>query len=365
MPPSASRVASMFHAAYGGGWANISQASKEAVFGAWVFHLRQHLNGRPGTVYMGGRPKPTKVTVDGDARIKLVGFAVPEVGFVEYDDDRRQVRVLSRSGGVLSHANVNIRFTRTVSGLKQAGKDLAYQSILLLNDIKRNTPDATRAQKDDRQTLERQKLDKELAEAERRRNWAESHINGPELVAGLERAGIKATYQDNLTGGVIWLNGYSFKVSWGTVESTNVYFWFLSSGSDYGLLPDGSRSHDGRVPAMPKGDAIPLIVKGVKAALTKIEAAAAQKKEETPEAEEVWSVARDGYMLEDAGEAEADHSQGYIAEVETFTSKAKALAYAKDIAPAYLVRGTQMWNEPVGQVEEHDRRAWYQLVQAG
>jgi hypothetical protein len=161
MPPSATRVASRFHVAYGGSWGSLPSEYKETVFGAWVFHLRQHLNGHPGTVFMNGRPKPTKVTlaggtVDGDARLQLVGFAVPGVGFVEYDDARRQVKVLSRSGGVLAHVSVNIRFSPTVSGLKQAGKDLAYQSILLLNDVKLNTPERTR---------EREQAEK--AEAER------------------------------------------------------------------------------------------------------------------------------------------------------------------------------------------------------
>jgi hypothetical protein len=77
-----------------------------------------------------------------------------------------------------------------------------------------------------------------------------------------------------------------------------------------------------------------------------------------------WSVARDGYMLEETGDAGEDHSQGYIAEVRVFNSKSKALAYAKDIAPAYLVPGTQMWNEPVGQIEEEDRPVKYKLIQA-
>ena len=77
-----------------------------------------------------------------------------------------------------------------------------------------------------------------------------------------------------------------------------------------------------------------------------------------------WSVARDGYMLEETGDAGEDHSQGYIAEVRVFDSKSKALAYAKDIAPAYLVPGTQMWNEPVGQIEEEDRPVRYKLIQA-
>lgn len=69
----------------------------------------------------------------------------------------------------------------------------------------------------------------------------------------------------------------------------------------------------------------------------------------------VWSVARTGY---DIGEEDDGEFQGYVAEVELFDSKADAIAYARDIGGATVVKGTQMWNEPMGQVEEHDRVAW-------
>jgi hypothetical protein len=71
-------------------------------------------------------------------------------------------------------------------------------------------------------------------------------------------------------------------------------------------------------------------------------------------------------MLAESGEGDEDDASGYIAEVETFNSKAKAMAHARDIAPAYVVKGTQMWNEPIGQTEEDETafgRAWYTLVQ--
>jgi hypothetical protein len=60
---------------------------------------------------------------------------------------------------------------------------------------------------------------------------------------------------------------------------------------------------------------------------------------------EAWSVVTLG----------TDHA--YATEVETFPSKAKATAAAKDRGNCYVVKGTQMWNEPLGQVEEHDRIA--------
>ena len=170
MPPSATRVASRFHSAtvgYRGTWEFLSPESKEVVLGAWVYDLRQALNGRPGTVFMRGRPKPTKVSVaagavDGDARLQLVGFAVPDVGFVEYEPARRQVRVLSRSGGVLAYETVNIRFDLSISALKSAGKALSYHSSLLLSDIKGGEPDRARTREQDQQA------EADRAEQERR-----------------------------------------------------------------------------------------------------------------------------------------------------------------------------------------------------
>lgn len=62
------------------------------------------------------------------------------------------------------------------------------------------------------------------------------------------------------------------------------------------------------------------------------------------EPKEVWSVASMG-------------QGGYATEVEVFNNKAKAEAKARDLGNCYVVKGTQMWNEPLGQVEEHDRPA--------
>lgn len=48
---------------------------------------------------------------------------------------------------------------------------------------------------------------------------------------------------------------------------------------------------------------------------------------------------------------------GYAAEVDVFKSKADAERAARDRGDCYVVKGTQMWNEPLGQVEENDRTA--------
>lgn len=66
--------------------------------------------------------------------------------------------------------------------------------------------------------------------------------------------------------------------------------------------------------------------------------------------EPVWSVAWLG------------RNHGYVTEVEFYGSKEKAMEAAKLHGDCYVVKGTQMWNEPLGQVEEHDREAWYRYI---
>lgn len=66
---------------------------------------------------------------------------------------------------------------------------------------------------------------------------------------------------------------------------------------------------------------------------------------------EVWSVVTTGKR------------DGYAAEVDTFSSKENAEREARSRGGCYVVKGTQMWNEPLGQVEEHDRPAPYRFFQ--
>lgn len=54
----------------------------------------------------------------------------------------------------------------------------------------------------------------------------------------------------------------------------------------------------------------------------------------------------------------ASFRDGYATDVESFSSKEEAFEHVLDYGPAwYAIQGTQMWNEPMGQVEEHDRPA--------
>ena len=54
-------------------------------------------------------------------------------------------------------------------------------------------------------------------------------------------------------------------------------------------------------------------------------------------------------------------SHGYATEVDLFSSKAKAETKARDLGNCYVVKGTQMHNEPIGHVEEHNREAPYKF----
>ncbi len=59
--------------------------------------------------------------------------------------------------------------------------------------------------------------------------------------------------------------------------------------------------------------------------------------------EETWSVVSLG------------RNDGYAAEVWTFDTKSAAVEFAKETGDVHVVKGTQMWNEPLGQIEESDR----------
>jgi len=78
-----------------------------------------------------------------------------------------------------------------------------------------------------------------------------------------------------------------------------------------------------------------------KAYLKKLDADSAALAEEYED--EIWSVVQ----LED----------GYATDVDTFSSEKEAIARAKDIGGANVVKGTQIWNKSLGVVEESDRRA--------
>lgn len=68
--------------------------------------------------------------------------------------------------------------------------------------------------------------------------------------------------------------------------------------------------------------------------------------EQKEKSDEVWSIA-------------TKDEDGYAKEVDTFESRESAEEEARDRGNCYVIKGTQMWNEPIGQVEEHDRQASY------
>jgi len=103
---------------------------------------------------------------------------------------------------------------------------------------------------------------------------------------------------------------------------------------------------------LPREKADALLKKGLQALKAKLTKAARERDAQNAQRanDEVWSVAHTG------------HGHGYVTEVDTFSSKSKAMQAAKDAGGAYVMRGTQMWNEPLGQIEESNRPASYQWV---
>lgn len=365
---------------------NLSEESKAVVLGALVFDLRKEVNSR-SQFYFNGRPKDVKFRVV-DGRIEVKDFPVPEVARIEYDPEQRVVKVLSRGGVVLAKAPFTARLDYTTVSLKAFGKAMSLPIRILLSGIRKEedarteryktqeepprqeerTPPQTRRSPEDFAKEQAAKAD-----AERKRKYLETHISSQQLSDALSHVGIKAKirgfeYERNMIVGEEGLNLY-----WNTTDNSSHFFWILRHPYTGERLPDGEGSYSGRVPMTEVEKGAKAIAAEVKDTLKKIEVGAAKKKKEEEakvlqETQGVWSVARTNDMIAETnrgGDDEDDDGErnGYIGEVETFNSKEKALAYARDIAPCYVVKGTQMWNEPIGQVEEHDKVAWYQFVQ--
>lgn len=51
---------------------------------------------------------------------------------------------------------------------------------------------------------------------------------------------------------------------------------------------------------------------------------------------------------------QTESDSGYAADVTPCLSRAEAVREARDLGGAFIVKGTQCWNEPVGQTEESD-----------
>ncbi len=192
-------------------------------------------------------------------------------------------------------------------------------------------------------------------------------VQALEIQAQLKKAGIPTDIQ--------WRDGHAhftassagyITLRWGVRGDKALYWAWEADRSE--KLPGASKDYAGefplragdvqRLPQWADGILAPKIlkrlVKEAKAAFDKIQAAREETKTKAAAAEgsaedatdNVWSVVTLG----------KDH--GYATEVDTFASKDAAVQAAKERGGVYVVKGTQMWNEPLGQVEEHDKPAW-------
>lgn len=125
-------------------------------------------------------------------------------------------------------------------------------------------------------------------------------------------------------------------------------FWFLSGDHSESLSEkDRYRNFSGEVPNRSPEENNTALVKEIAAAIYKLRQTAPEKKDEVSP-ETPWSV--------------VSMHDGYAAHVLVFANKKDAMKEAQDRGRVYLVKGTQMWNEPLGQVEEHNRVAHHQWV---
>lgn len=339
-----------------------------------MFNLRQNVN-RPWAV-MYKRPKDVRFKALPDGSIEVKDFPVPEVSRIEFDGT--VLRVLSRSGQVLAKSTPPpLRFNYTAVALKAAGKELASASSSLLHELKENAPgraqeqidttqqqeaDALRRQRETKELEERsrrEQVEKQKAEQARLERERQAGVHPDDLKEALSRLGVKGSVGRS-NQGYNYISMGDVKVTWG--YSRGGLRWSVNSLYSGWTLSDGSFGRGGELPRQDSYEKNVLaIAKAVVSGIKDIEAKAQRKKVE--EEHGAWSVAWTGYMLADSGEDEDENevNGSYVMRVETFDSREEAEGYARNNGPAYVVQGTQMWNEPLGQVEEHDRDAktWF------
>ncbi len=377
---------------------DLDAEDKKLVHGALIHELRDYIN-MPGATRMntstGLRRKNVRFKMITDTIVQITDFRVPEVAFAEFDPTRHEVRITAKGGKVLAYAPLHLGFrVYTQQGLKDVGRKIAAEMGRLLSQVQRGLyvappPPPTAEEK----TWARIREQDERAERNNRAQqaWEKKERDLFVVLVGLyiQQALMDHVHQSGagrrtpVDLRVLQAMHGSGPITVGDIRiDVRVRDGAITIEEDKASRPlatttDLDRSNvkvfaDAALKTIIKHRLDPLI-EAEKARVRKIEEERAKPRLTPPPAEiadngdggQVWSVARDGYMLADPDDEDNDHSQGYIAEVETFNSKAKAMAYARDIAPAYVVKGTQMWNEPIGQVEEDETafgRAWYTLV---
>lgn len=99
---------------------------------------------------------------------------------------------------------------------------------------------------------------------------------------------------------------------------------------------------------------IPVLLKEIRRSVATAPAEPAQKQQTAP----VDNLPPEGGQTN--WSAVLHIRDGYVGDVQTDLTFREAVSTVLEDGPgSYLVQGTQMWNEPLGQVEEHDRVAKY------
>lgn len=176
------------------------------------------------------------------------------------------------------------------------------------------------------------------------------------IAKGLARRGIKTVKRPNLQLGkeVLLLPSSSnpgipgsSSIIIGLRNDERTGFWFADPGSTFSEDRDKYKGVDGEFPNKGADINNRFLIEDIAAKVLKLLGSYESAPE--PESASPWSVV-------------ALDKDGYAAEVETFNSRAEAMSEARGRGGVYVVRGTQMWNEPLGQVEEHSRTAKYVFV---
>lgn len=347
---------------------SFSEDNKKVFLNALLFHLRKWAT-RPGVVFMGERPKEWKFKPVDYTLIEVGFHPVKGVKYIHLDLDKSEVQILSVSKTVLSREKFTGRVQAyPVTKIKDLGSSLAGRAYQLLADLRREWQEANRPpEKPPEPVAPKAPPSRPPVEDKKPIPNVSDSTRNPDirdLATALNHAGVEGKLRmqmgDTLVMDYAWgdkgddigLRGQIHMFP--TPPYGNNEKWSISISQGYWLRAENqallSAEEEGKVnQSLPTlnaklKDLVGQILSFLRSALetrTRVRKEQAEKARE----EETWSVAR-------------EDMDGYVTDIEVYSSKEKAIAAAKEAGGAYVVRGTQMWNKSLGRVEEHDRSAW-------
>lgn len=229
-----------------------------------------------------------------------------------------------------------------------------YHAYLVRKIEAQRQKELEQAEEKQKERFKQQEIARQEKEQKTQQEYDHMKKLGIMLVKGLKAKQITATLNSSMMGSDLSLDlgdSLSLRVSRNLKGDIN---WSLQRVGEYmslntpieGQVPNGDIKQQALLLVKTMVTTIPAVWAEIKAIQAEKEQ---QEKEE--ESDEVWSAFWIG------------RRHGYVTEVALFGSKQEAIDAAKDAGGGYVLKGTQMENEPMGQIEESNKfrdYRWYQ-----